>query len=474
MKFPGSGRVHFVGIGGAGMSAIAKVLIEKEVRVSGSDLKRSRATITLEALGAEISIGHRASLVDGAEVVVVSSAIPKNNPEYKRAGESGIATMSRGEALAALIEGHDAIVVAGTHGKTTTTSMIVSVLSTVGLDPTFLVGGGLNDVGTNARLGKDRFAVAESDESDGSFLLLRPYIAVVTNVEADHLDHWGSVDAVQRAFVSFLQRVRTEGAAVLPAGNGWLSPVPGPSRRVTFGSGGAVHATSVTLLPRGARFTLHCPKGSAEVTLRVPGLHNVSNALAAAAACLEAGVPVDEVARGLGTFRGVDRRFQVRGQAGGVTVIDDYAHHPTEVKATLATARRGDFERVIAVFQPHLYSRTRALCADFGESFSDADRIVVTDVYGAREEPVPGVTGKLIADEVCRRLPGRPVAYLPHRSELVSYLLATARPGDALLTLGAGDVNAVGEEVLGRLETERDRLGKPGHSNNGGRRGRAP
>jgi UDP-N-acetylmuramate--alanine ligase len=454
MRLPASGRVHFVGIGGAGMSAIAKVLIEKGNAVSGSDLKRSRAAITLEALGADIKIGHRGSLVDGAELVVVSSAIPKRNPEYTRARELGIPTLSRGEALAALIEGHDAIVVAGTHGKTTTTSMIVSILSTAGLDPTFLVGGGLNDAGTNARLGKGRFAVAESDESDGSFLLLSPHIAVVTNVEADHLDHWGSLEAVERAFASFLERVGAEGAAVLPAENGW-SPPPTGARRVTFGPGGEVEGASVALLPQGARFTIRSPKGDAEVELRVPGMHNVSNALAAAAACLEAGVAVEEVARGLGSFRGVDRRFQVRGRVDGVTIIDDYAHHPTEVKAALATARGGEFERVIAVFQPHLYSRTRILCREFGGSFSDADKVVITDIYGAREEPVPGVTGKLVADEVCRRLPGRPVAYLPHRSELVSYLLATTRPGDALLTLGAGDVNAVGEEVLGRLEEAR-------------------
>jgi UDP-N-acetylmuramate--alanine ligase len=446
----GARRVHFVGIGGAGMSAIAKVLMERGFEVSGSDLKRSRAATMLEAMGVGIHIGHEASLVDGADVVVISTAIPERNPELLRARATGIEVMTRGEALAALLNDLRSIVVAGTHGKTTTTSMIVSVLRSVGRDPTYLVGGGLNDVGTNARLGRDELAVAESDESDGSFLLLTPHVAVVTNVEADHLDHWGSFDAIKEGFRSWLNAVKEGGGVVLPKGDEELrgyTPRPGVAH-TSFGAGGDVEARDVTPTASGMSFTLVNADSRAPVELRVPGRHNVTNALAAAAACLQAGLSIEAIARGLGEYKGVERRFQIRGEVGGVTIIDDYAHHPTEVEATLEAARAGPWRRVVAVFQPHRYSRTQALHESFGASFGAADRIVITDVYGAGESPVPGVTGKLISDAVCAHLPGRAVAYLPHHGELVAYLRASSRPGDALLTLGAGDISALGEELL--------------------------
>ncbi len=447
-------RVHFVGIGGAGMSAIAKVLMERGFEVSGSDLKRSRAATMLEAMGVGIHIGHEASLVDGADVVVISTAIPERNPELVRARATGIEVMTRGEALAALLNDLNSVVVAGTHGKTTTTSMIVSVLRSTGRDPTYLVGGGLNDVGTNARLGRDDLAVAESDESDGSFLLLTPHVAVVTNVEADHLDHWGSFDAIKEGFRSWLSAVKEGGAIVIPHGDevlrGYAPPV-GVSR-LTFGPAGDVDARDIRPQVSGMSFTLVHGDSSAPVALRVPGRHNVANALAAAAACLQAGLSIEAIARGLGEFKGVERRFQIRGEVGGVTIIDDYAHHPTEVEATLEAARAGPWKRVVAVFQPHRYSRTQTLHEAFGASFGAADRIVITDVYGAGEFPVPGVTGKLITDAVCARLPGRAVAYLPHHGELVAYLRASSLPGDALLTLGAGDISALGEELLRAAE----------------------
>jgi UDP-N-acetylmuramate--alanine ligase len=454
MSLGGVRTAHFVGIGGAGMSAIAKVLLERGVSVSGSDLKRSRAATMLEATGARLRIGHEASLVEGADVVVVSSAIPQSNPERMRAHELGLPILTRGEALADLLGTRRSIVVAGTHGKTTTTSMIVTVLRAAGWDPTYLVGGGLNDVGTNARLGRDDLIVAESDESDGSFLLLEPRIAVVTNVEADHLDHWGGLAPIQAAFAAFLGRVQRGGAMVVPALDEDLVRVAGAAQAsaLTFGPGGDVGAEDVRCALEGAGFTLTCAGAEARVQLRVPGHHNVLNALAAAAACLQTGVSVEDIARGLSYYRGVERRFQVRGQAGGVTVIDDYAHHPTEVRATLAAARTGRWDRVVAVFQPHLFSRTVAFKDEFGSSFADADVVVVTDVYGAREQPMVGVTGKLVADSVCRRLPGRPVAYLPHRAELLSYLQSTLRPGDVVLTLGAGDISSLGEELLAHLE----------------------
>ncbi|HEX2293752.1 MAG TPA: UDP-N-acetylmuramate--L-alanine ligase [Actinomycetota bacterium] len=453
---PGS-TVHFVGIGGAGMSAIAKVLLERGLTVTGSDLKASRPATLLEAMGAHVHVGHDAAHVGDAEVVVVSSAIPERNPELRAARERGIRVAGRGEALAAVLRGQRAVVVAGTHGKTTTTSMIVSVLRAAGRDPTYLVGGGLNDAGTNAKSGRDELAVAESDESDGSFLLLQPAIAVVTNVEPDHVDYWASEEALHEAFARFVASVDPSGAVVVPAAEQelveWAEAAP--ARAVTFGDGGDVAALEVRLGPGEAAFELGVDGERHPVHLRVPGRHNVANALAAAAACHCAGVAPADVAAGLGRYGGVERRWHVRGEAGGVTVIDDYAHHPTEVRATVGAARPGPWERVVAVFQPHRYSRTRAFAREFGEAFAGADRVVVTDVYGAGEEPVPGVTGKLVADSVCRALPGRPVAYLPHRDELVSYLAATARPGDAVLTLGAGDVTGVGEELLARIASGR-------------------
>lgn len=446
-------RVHFIGIGGAGMSAIAKVLVERGIPVSGSDLKRSRAATALEAMGATVHIGHDASNIQGAGVVVASSAIRDSNPELAAARSAGIEVLSRGEALASLLSDRRSIVVAGTHGKTTTTSMIVSVLRTAGLDPTYLVGGGLNDSGTNARSGTGELAVAEADESDGSFLLLKPSVSVVTNVEEDHMDHWASLEELRSAFRSFLQATDRTGAIVVPTGDAALLE---DARAVgaavtTFGPDGDVSCGEIVLERGRSSFALRHPEGEVDVTLQVPGAHNVSNALAAAAACMAVGVSPDAVATGLARYTGVERRFHVKGQIEGVTIIDDYAHHPTEVKATLAAARSGGWDRVVAVFQPHRYSRTAAFASAFGAAFGDADRVILTDVYGAGEEPVPGVSGKLISDAVCAALPGRPVAYLPHHDELVAYLRSALRTGDALLTMGAGDVTALGDELLQRL-----------------------
>ena len=447
MNLKDARSVHFVGIGGAGMSAIAKVLLERGVSISGSDLKRSRASTMLEAMGADVHVGHEAGLVEGADVVVRSSAIPDRNPEIRRAVELGTPVLPRGDALASLLRGGRSIVVAGTHGKTTTTSMIVSVLRHAGEDPTYLVGAGLNDVGTNARSGRGDLIVAESDESDGSFLLLDPFVAVITNVELDHVDYWGDLATLRRGFETFLGNARPDGSVVVPVDEREL----GGADPITFGDGGTVSASGVEPEGTGVRFGLRIGSESSEVSLRIPGEHNVLNALAAAGACKAVGIGAADIARGLSSFGGVERRFQVRGEASGVTVIDDYAHHPSEVRATLQAARSGSWDRVVALFQPHRYTRTAALADEFGASFSAADRIVITDVYGAGEDPVPGVTGKLIADAVCERLPGRSVAYIPHRSELVSYLSKSCRSGDALLTLGAGDVNSIGEELLTRL-----------------------
>jgi UDP-N-acetylmuramate--alanine ligase len=453
MRFRDGARVHFVGIGGAGMSAIAKVLHERGLEVSGSDLKRSPTLTTLEAMGATINVGHSAELVDGADVVVVSSAIPESNVELQRARSLDATILTRGEALAEILEDHRSVVVAGTHGKTSTTSMIVSVLRRCEVDATYLIGGGLNDAGTNARNGRDDIVVAESDESDGSFLLLSPTIAVITNVEEDHVDYWASMDEIAGAFDRFMNAVQPGGTIVVPAADdGLVARAVATGKSVArFGDGGDVWAEAADLRSTGASFDLCAGNARRRVMMRVPGAHNVTNALAAAAACLQLGAPFDRVAEGLADYRGVQRRWQTKGTAQDVTVIDDYAHHPTEVRATLAAARPGPWKRVIAVFQPHRYSRTAAFAHDFGGAFDGADRIAVMDVYGAGEPPVPGVSGKLVADAICAQLPGRPVAYLPHRSEVMEYLVRSVRPGDALLTLGAGDVTALGEELLQRL-----------------------
>jgi UDP-N-acetylmuramate--alanine ligase len=435
------------------MSAIAKVLIERGMRVSGSDLKRSRTTSMLQRLGARVDIGHDAGAVPGDGVVVVSSAIPHSNPEVAIASDRSLRVMTRGEALAAILEGHRSVVVAGTHGKTTTTSMIVTILRLAGLDPTYLVGGGLNDSGTNARNGSGEIAVAESDESDGSFLLLRPSVAVITNMEADHLDYWGTFEAIKEGFRDFVSKVDPNGAVVVPAFDTDLCAFAASSGRrvLTFDNDGDVSAAGIRHDQLGTYFSLAVRDERHDVRLAVPGRHNVSNALGAAAGALAAGLDGQAASRGLSAYRGVERRSQVRGTAAGVTVVDDYAHHPSEVRASLAAARLGPWERVVAVFQPHRYSRTAVLWSEFGPSFVDADRVVVTDVYGAGELPVPGVTGKLVAESVGETLHGRPVAYLPHRAELLAYLAQLVRPGDAVFTLGAGDVTSVGEELIARL-----------------------
>jgi UDP-N-acetylmuramate--alanine ligase len=453
MRVDGSRRVHFIGIGGAGMSAIAKVLLERGVVVSGSDLKKSRHAEMLEEWGAHVHVGHDASLIDASSTVVVSSAIPESNAELVRARELRVPVMSRGQALAAVLEGVDSVVVAGTHGKTTTTSMIAVVLRGAGWDPTYLIGGELNDSGTNARHGSGNLAVAESDESDGSFLLLSPTVAVITNVELDHPDYWKSLDELRDGFKTFMERTSADGAIVVPAWDPILTDMARATGRrcSTFGDGGRVQAADADPGAQGTSFRLTIESTAADVQLRVPGRYNVYNALAAAAACLEVGVDVGAVAAELSAYRGVRRRYHVRGESRGVTVIDDYAHHPSEVRSVLAAARLGGWHRVLAVFQPHRYSRTAAFAGAFGESFSDADRIVVTDVYGAGERPFPGVSGKLVADAVTTRLPGRPVAYLPHRADVLDYLSGTVRAGDAVLTLGAGDVTSLGEQLLARL-----------------------
>ena len=453
MTLPERGRIHFIGIGGVGMSAIAKVLIERGHEISGSDIRESPTTAALRDMGAQVTIGHDSALVDGTTAVVHSSAVKKDNPELVTARRAGIRVIRRGEALASLLYGSRSIVVAGTHGKTTTSSMVLAILRSAGWNPTYVIGGALQGVPINAGNGGDDVAVAESDESDGSFLLLDPAIAVITNIEPDHLDHWGSLNAIEEAFQSF---IGTADCAVVRNDDkvARLAAKRSELRLVTYGDGGEVSAGEVSLEAHSTAFVLVASHSRTPVHLGVPGHHNLLNALAAAAACMSLGVGIEEIGAGLESFTGVARRYQLRGDKHSITVIDDYAHHPTEIAAALGAARLGPWRRVIAVFQPHLFSRTLALRVEFGAAFRDADIVVVTDIYAAREEPVPGVTGKTISDSVCTHLFGRSVAYMPERKELLAYLAARARPGDLVLTLGAGDIATLADELLEALDVE--------------------
>jgi UDP-N-acetylmuramate--alanine ligase len=450
---PERGRIHFIGIGGAGMSALAKVLLERGREVSGSDARRSRTTDALAAMGARIDFGHDAAAVGGAAGVVYSSAVKSDNPEIVAARSGGALVLRRGEALASLLQGTSSVIVAGTHGKTTTASMIVAILKRAGLHPTYLVGGAIEAEAINAGDGGGDIAVAESDESDGSFLLLEPSVAVITNIEPDHLDHWKTMEAIEEAFDRFIAGAD---CAVVRAQDSVarLAAERAGSKLILYGERGEVFADEILLEAHSSSFVLVSKQARTPVRLEVAGAHNVTNALAAAAACLELGIATEEIAAGLESFSGVPRRYQLRGRRRGITIIDDYAHHPTEIAAALAAARLGSWRRVVAVFQPHLFSRTAALQFEFGAAFGDADVVVVTDVYAAREDPLPGINGKLISDAVGTALPGRPLAYLARRDELLAYLFDRVRPGDLVLTLGAGDITTVADDLLEALEEE--------------------
>ncbi len=446
--------VHFVGIGGAGMSGIALVLHKRGYRVTGSDLKPSRYVTLLEQAGIPVAIGHRAGNLDGPDVVVISSAIPAHNAELVEARRRDLMVVKRAQALAWLMESGRGIAVCGTHGKTTTTSMITRALVDGGYDPTFLVGGELNDLGSNASHGEGEFVVCEADESDGSLLLLNPEVAVLTNMELDHHSHYLHVEDVQKVFKQFTDKLPARGLFVYYAGDARVAALAKtvPCRSVSYGaedSGALYQARAITPKGVGSRFEVW--KGEeklAEVTLRVPGRHNVLNAMATFATLTQLGVAAERIVAPLEAFSGAVRRFQFKGERDGVTVVDDYAHHPTELRATLSAAREGAWSRVIAIFQPHLYSRTEFLQAEFAEALLGADVAVVTDVYGAREEPIPGVSGKLIVDSILRMQKSKPVVYLPRLGSIVDYLDRATEPGDLVLTLGAGDVHRVGERFL--------------------------
>jgi UDP-N-acetylmuramate--alanine ligase len=449
-------RVHLIGVGGAGMSGIARLLLARGIVVTGSDLKASVGLDDLVALGARIDVGHRAEQLgrdEPPDAVVVSTAIPEANPELTEARRRGIPVLARAQVLAALMTGSRGVAVAGTHGKTTTTSMVATVLERAGLDPTFVVGGDLNESGSNARHGEGEWFVAEADESDGSFLLLTPEVAVVTNVEQDHVDFYPDREATRGAFAAFAS---SPGVVVACADDPGVADVLRRSRRdgptVTYGTGpeADVRVTPTDASGRSITGTVEIGGRAVEVSLRVPGVHNLLNAAAAILAARVAGVDPDEAAAALRRFEGVRRRFEFRGMARGAEFFDDYAHHPTEVRATLA-AVPSDYRRVLAVFQPHRYTRTEAMWTELGESLTGADVVVLTDVYGAGETPIPGVTGKLLVESLAEAAPSKRVVYLPRRSDVVQFLSTEIRPGDLVLTLGAGDITMVPDEALERI-----------------------
>jgi UDP-N-acetylmuramate--alanine ligase len=469
--FATSQHAHFIGIGGIGMSGIAEILLNLGMKVSGSDLKRSAVTDRLAALGATIYEGHDAANVAGATVVVTSSAVHAKNPEVLEAQARKIPVIQRAEMLAELMRLKYGIAIAGMHGKTTTTSMVAAVLSAGGLDPTVVVGGRVDALGSNARLGASQYLVAEADESDRSFLKLSPILAVVTNLDREHMDCYHDMADVERAFVDFIDRVPFYGAATACIDNALLKGILPRVRRRVFTYGVAAEADfRLEILDAAqapeqgssySRFQVHTSAGLlGPFELHVPGRHNVLNATAAVAIARQLEVSPAKIAEGLAHFRGVDRRFQQRGQARGVTVVDDYGHHPTEIRATLEAARasmcvlgRASTQgRIHVVFQPHRYTRTKDLLDEFGGAFTDADTVVVLPIYAASEEPIPGVTAERLAERIKSEKSGPQVTFAPDFAAAVQAVAAAAHEGDLILTLGAGSVSQLAPQILAALE----------------------
>jgi UDP-N-acetylmuramate--alanine ligase len=448
---------YFVGVGGIGMSGIAEVLLTLGHTVSGSDLKSTPITDRLAGLGARIFIGHAASQVDpGVGAVVVTSAVNESNPEIQEARRRKIPVIPRGELLAELMRLKFGVAIGGSHGKTTTTSMTATILAAAGLDPTVVVGGRVSTLGgSNARVGQSDLLVVESDESDGSFLNLSPILAVVTNVDREHLDHYKTFENVLAAFSSFVNRVPFYGAAILCLDDENVRLLLPLLRRRALTYGVTPQADlvvrDVDFTPAASHFTLHFRGESlGQFTLNVTGRHNVLNAAAAAAVSLELGLTAPQIAAGLAAFAGVDRRFQLRGQAAGVSVIDDYGHHPTEIRATLDAARQRRFAKIHVLFQPHRFTRTHILMDDFARSFFDADSVTLLDIYAASEPPIEGVSSDVLLDKL-RAHGQRQVDYAPSLEDGARQVAARAESGDMILTLGAGSVSSAADLILDEL-----------------------
>lgn len=454
-------RVHFIGIGGYGMSAIARVMLEMGYEVTGSDVARQELTEKLAAKGARIYIGHEPEHVRGANLVVYSTALPKDNVERKEAELLNIPTLHRAQMLARLLNDRAGVAVAGAHGKTTTSSMIALVMETCGLDPTYIIGGEIVNVGTNAKAGKGEYVVAEADESDGSFLQYRPAVAVVTNIEPDHLENYeGDFNKLKEAYVKFLNNVREGGCAVVCTDDEnvrSILPSAPATRTITYAIDGEADykAANVALGDRVASFdVLREGRSLGTIRLSVPGRHNVYNALATVVVCLEAGVEFERIAEAIVEFRGAKRRFQVLGESRDMLVIDDYAHHPTEIEATILAAKATG-KRIIAVFQPQRYTRTFFLLDAFSRAFKDADEVIITDIYSpAGEQRIEGVTSQRLVELIAANSNPN-VSYVPTKEEVLDLLAAKIAPGDLVLTMGAGDIWKTADN-LARLLRERE------------------
>jgi UDP-N-acetylmuramate--alanine ligase len=455
-------RIHFVGIGGIGMSGIAEVLLNLGYKISGSDLKNSSVTQRLSGLGATVFEGHAGSNITGAEVVVTSSAVAPDNPEVLEAHKLHIPVIPRAEMLAELMRLKYGIAVAGMHGKTTTTSMVAAVLAGGGLDPTVVVGGRVDALGSNARIGKSEYLVAEADESDRSFLKLSPVLSVVTNIDREHMDCYRNMRDVRKAFLDFMDRVPFYGVVVVCNDDAPLRKLLPQIRRRTVSYGtrrgsdfhiklGKSTFASEERQPISHFRVTYRERDLGEFRLHVPGVHNVLNATAAIAVGIGLDISADDIRAALENFRGVDRRFQLRGKAAGVSVIDDYGHHPTEIRATLAAARQCGFGKIHVIFQPHRYTRTRDLMDEFATAFQDADSLSVLDIYAASEAPIEGITGEALARRISEK--GKSAAWYASSSpEAISLTVAAAQPGDMILTLGAGSVSQLGPLILAKLQ----------------------
>jgi len=454
--FKGPCSIHFVGIGGIGMSGIAEVLLTLGHRVSGSDIHQTDVTRRLVEHGASVTYGHRADAVSAqTDVVVISSAVKYSNPEIGRARELGIPVIPRAEMLAELMRLKEGIAVAGTHGKTTTTSLIASILYRAGLDPTAVIGGKVHAMGGASRLGQGDLLVAEADESDGSFLLLNPAIAVVTNIDPEHLDFYGDMDRVRSAFADFVNRVPFYGLGVLCLDSVNVRALLPQIRKrvVTYGTTADADYEARDLCVVGMDTVFEAVRGGESlgpVRLRLPGRHQALNALAAIAVCLELDVPFDQIRAALGEFGGIHRRFELCGESGGVTVFSDYGHHPEEIRATLAAAREGFGRRLVTVFQPHRYTRTRDLFNEFLECFDDADHVFLTDIYAAGEEPLDGLSGDVLYWALKRR-GHMDVSYVPRVEDLVAEIKPHLRPGDMVMVMGAGNIHHVAEDLVQQI-----------------------
>ncbi len=450
--------VHFVGIGGVGMSGLAELLHRQGYTVRGSDLKSNATTARLEKLGIDVCLGHAQGNLGDAQCVVVSSAIPSDNPELRKARARNLMVIHRGEMLAEIMRDKEGIAVGGSHGKTTTTSLIGQILVTAGLDPTTVIGGrvmGDDSTPSGTRLGQGPFLVAEADESDGSFLRLRPVIAVITNIDPEHMDHYGDLATLESAFVDFANGVPFWGLAVLcidhPGVQAILPRLKGRFTRYGFSPEADLVARQLRPEAGGIRFSVHQhERNLGEISLSLPGDHNVLNALAAVAVALELDVPFDQIARGLAAFGGVERRYQALGVQAGVQVVDDYAHHPAELRATLAAARSIHPGRIVSVFQPHRYTRTRDCMEAFAQAFGDSDVVIISDIYPAGDSPIPGISGSVLAEKIAAQ--GHPDVRFIAKLEAIDHELPDhLKPGDLVLTLGAGDISNLGDRILKRL-----------------------